>query len=113
MDDVDQVRSFNRTVTERVGALQDAYLGRGRPLGENRVLWEIADGTDLRALRARLGLDSGYLSRLIGSITAPPHRIESISSSSRRPRTKAGATSPCRRARPTETALPILISHST
>jgi len=66
--DVEQVRSFNRTVTERVGALQDAYLGRGRPLGENRVLWEIADGTDLRALRARLGLDSGYLSRLIGSL---------------------------------------------
>jgi DNA-binding MarR family transcriptional regulator len=66
--DVERVRSFNRTVTERVGALQDTYLGRGRPLGENRVLWEIAAGTDLRALRARLGLDSGYLSRLIGSL---------------------------------------------
>ena len=68
--DVEQVRSFNRTVTERVGALQDAYLGRGRPLGANRVLWEIGDGTDLRTLRARLGLDSGYLSRLIGVASA-------------------------------------------
>jgi DNA-binding MarR family transcriptional regulator len=67
-DDVEQVRSFNRTVTERVGALQDAYLGRGRPLGANRVLWEIGDGTDLRSLRATLNLDSGYLSRLIGAL---------------------------------------------
>jgi DNA-binding MarR family transcriptional regulator len=66
--DVERIRSFNRTVTERVGALQDAYLGRGRPLGANRVLWEIGDGTDLRSLRATLNLDSGYLSRLIGAL---------------------------------------------
>jgi len=68
MDDVARVRSFNRTVTERVGALQDSYLDLGRPLGANRVLWEIGDGTDLRALRARLDLDSGYLSRLIAGL---------------------------------------------
>ena len=49
--DVERVRSFNRTVTERVGALQDAYLASDRPLGADRVLWEIGDGTDLRALR--------------------------------------------------------------
>ena len=65
MDGVAQVRSFNRTVTERVGALQDSFLERGRPLGASRVLWEIGDGTDARALRERLGLDSGYLSRLL------------------------------------------------
>jgi DNA-binding MarR family transcriptional regulator/GNAT superfamily N-acetyltransferase len=71
MDDVatQAVRSFNRTVTQRVGALQDAYLARARPLGASRVLWEIGDdGTDLRALRVRLGLDSGYLSRLVRSL---------------------------------------------
>jgi DNA-binding MarR family transcriptional regulator len=68
MDDIGQVRSFNRTVTERVGALQDTYLGRDRPLGANRVLWEIGDGTDLRSLRTMLNLDSGYLSRLIGGL---------------------------------------------
>jgi DNA-binding MarR family transcriptional regulator len=63
---IEHVRSFNRTVTERIGALQDEYLARGRPLGASRVLWEIGrDGTDLRALRARLDLDSGYLSRLV------------------------------------------------
>jgi DNA-binding MarR family transcriptional regulator len=68
MDDVARVRSFNRTVTERIGALQDAYLASPRPLGADRVLWEIGEGSDLRTLRARLGLDSGYLSRLIGSL---------------------------------------------
>ena len=46
--DVERVRSFNRTVTERIGALQDAYLASDRPLGADRVLWEIGDGTDLR-----------------------------------------------------------------
>jgi DNA-binding MarR family transcriptional regulator/GNAT superfamily N-acetyltransferase len=61
-----RVRSFNRTVTQRVGALSDHYLARGRPLGASRVLWEIGPGgTDARALRARLDLDSGYLSRLL------------------------------------------------
>src|SRR3954466_2613792 len=66
---VDAVRSFNRTVTERVGALDDHYLSRDRPLGEARVLWEVGgDGCELRELRSRLGLDSGYLSRLIRSL---------------------------------------------
>jgi DNA-binding MarR family transcriptional regulator len=66
---VAQVRSFNRLVTERVGALNDRYLSRARPLGEARVLWEIgAEGCEIRTLRARLGLDSGYLSRLLRSL---------------------------------------------
>jgi len=66
-----QVRRFNRLVTQRVGALDDHFLGRDRPLGESRVLFEIgAGGADLRDLRARLGLDSGYLSRVIRSLEA-------------------------------------------
>ena len=66
-----RVRSFNRLVTQRVGALEASYLKRGRPLGEARLLFEIGvDGADLRALRDRLGLDSGYLSRLLNSLTA-------------------------------------------
>lgn len=60
-----QVRRFHRLVTQRAGALEDHFLGRDRPLGESRVLWEIGrGGADLRDLRARLGLDSGYLSRI-------------------------------------------------
>ncbi|WUJ73538.1 helix-turn-helix domain-containing GNAT family N-acetyltransferase [Kribbella soli] len=66
-----EVRRFNRMVTQRVGALQEDYLARGRPLGEDRVLWEIgADGCDVRTLRARLDLDSGYMSRLLRSLTS-------------------------------------------
>jgi DNA-binding MarR family transcriptional regulator/GNAT superfamily N-acetyltransferase len=68
---VEQVRRFNRTVTQRVGALDDHFLARDRPLGEARVLWEIgADGCEVRALRARLGLDSGHLSRLLRALEA-------------------------------------------
>src|SRR5882724_1633068 len=66
---VDQVRRFNRTVTQRIGALSDEFLARGRPLGQARVLWEIGPGgSDVRRLRARLDLDSGYLSRLLRSL---------------------------------------------
>lgn len=68
-DAVRQVRQFNRTVTEQVGALQDHYLSRQRSLGAARVLWEIGhDGREIRELRSRLGLDSGYLSRLLRSL---------------------------------------------
>ena len=68
---VSQVRRFNRLVTQRVGALEDGFLARDRPLGEARLLWEIgADGCELRSLRARLDLDSGYLSRLLRSLEA-------------------------------------------
>ncbi len=66
---IEQVRRFNRAVTQRAGALEDAFLARGRPLGQARVLWEIGpDGCDVRDLRARLGLDSGYLSRLLRAL---------------------------------------------
>ena len=66
---IEQVRSFNRTVTQRIGVLQDEYLARGRPLGASRVLWEVGKApVDVRALRARLDLDSGYLSRLLRAL---------------------------------------------
>lgn len=68
---IGQVRRFQRTVTQRIGALDDRFLARDRPLGQARLLWEIgADGTEVRALRARLELDSGYLSRLLRSLEA-------------------------------------------
>src|SRR3982751_4530897 len=63
------VRRFNRTVTERVGVLRGDFLGRRRPYGESRLLWEIGeDGCELRELRTRLSLDSGYLSRSLRSL---------------------------------------------
>ncbi|MCI0687055.1 MAG: helix-turn-helix domain-containing GNAT family N-acetyltransferase [Sporichthyaceae bacterium] len=69
-----QVRRFNRVVTQRVGALHDHFLARDRSLGEARLLWEIGAtgqaGRDVRALRSQLGLDSGYLSRLLQALQA-------------------------------------------
>ncbi len=66
---VAQVRSFNRLVTERIGALDQGFLGRGRPLAEARLVWEIGEGgRDVRELRRGLGLDSGYLARLLRSL---------------------------------------------
>ncbi|MFE7115600.1 GNAT family N-acetyltransferase [Streptomyces sp. NPDC057654] len=74
MEQVEQVRRFNRTVAERVGVLHDRYLGGTRPYGQARLLWEIGDrlgdeGThDVRSVRDRLGLDSGYVSRLLRAL---------------------------------------------
>src|SRR5919204_1930677 len=65
---LEQVRSFNRVVTQAIGALQENYLSRRLPLGEARLLWEIGEGCEVRELRARLDLDSGYLSRLVRSL---------------------------------------------
>jgi DNA-binding MarR family transcriptional regulator/GNAT superfamily N-acetyltransferase len=68
---VEQVRSFNRTMTERVGVLNDHFLGRNHPLGEARLLWEIGtEGARVRSLRSQLGLDSAYVSRLLRSLEA-------------------------------------------
>jgi DNA-binding MarR family transcriptional regulator/GNAT superfamily N-acetyltransferase len=67
--DTQRVRSFNRSVSQRIGALHEDYLASDRSLGASRVLWEIGEeGADLRELRARLDLDSGYLSRLVRSL---------------------------------------------
>ena len=66
---MDQVRGFNRVVTQRVGVLDDHYLGRNRPVGQDRMLWEIGnEGCEVRALRARLGLDAGHASRLLRAL---------------------------------------------
>ena len=64
-----QVRSFNRTVAERIGALDDRFLQRSRPINEARLLWEIGTReAELRALRLRLRLDSGYLTRILRAL---------------------------------------------
>lgn len=66
MNGIQRIRTFNRTLTRRLGVLNEKYLGRDRPLIESRLLFEIgADGAPVRDLRARLGLDSGFLSRML------------------------------------------------
>jgi DNA-binding MarR family transcriptional regulator len=65
------VRRFTRTVTQRVGALDDRFLARDRPLALSRLLWEIGDeGAEVVMLRARLGVDSGQMSRMLRALEA-------------------------------------------
>src|SRR5262245_23838408 len=62
---ISTVRSFYRALTLRVGVFTDSFLGRGRPLAQARLIFEIGpDGADVRELRSHLDLDSGYLSSL-------------------------------------------------
>ena len=69
MDAVSQVRRFNRAVTLQAGALEGGFLGRKRSLGACRLLFEIGtEGIEIRTLRARLALDSGYTSRLLRAL---------------------------------------------
>ncbi len=67
---VETFRQFRRVMTREVGALQDDFLGRGRPSGASRLLWEMGDGpVEVASLRDRLGLDAGYASRLLTILT--------------------------------------------
>jgi GNAT superfamily N-acetyltransferase/DNA-binding HxlR family transcriptional regulator len=71
LDAIARLRRFNRAVTREVGALDQSYLGRGRPLGAARVLQLITpQGTDIAEIRAKLALDSGLLSRLLRTLEA-------------------------------------------
>ena len=67
---VETVRRFNRSYTQRIGALEESFLGTGRPLGASRLLFEVGpDGAAVRELRERLDLDSGYLTRLLSRLS--------------------------------------------
>jgi DNA-binding MarR family transcriptional regulator len=84
---VEQVRSFSRTVTQRVGALNDRFMERNRPLAQSRMLWEIGlEGCEIRLLRSRLGLDSGHASRLLRALEAEGLIVVEPSASDRRVR---------------------------
>jgi DNA-binding MarR family transcriptional regulator len=92
---VAQVRRFNRTVTQRIGVLNENFLASNRSLGQNRLLWEIGlDGCDIRSLRERLDLDSGYVSRLLRALETGGHVVVEPSPNDRRIRiarlTRAG-----------------------
>jgi DNA-binding MarR family transcriptional regulator/N-acetylglutamate synthase-like GNAT family acetyltransferase len=66
---VQAVRAFNRFYTQRIGVLQRGLLHSPYSLTEVRVLYELANGTNLTAseLQSRLRLDPGYLSRIVRS----------------------------------------------
>ena len=66
-DRTEAVRAFNRFYTRRIGLLQRGLLDSEYSLPEVRVLYEIANDKDVSAtdLVALLGIDAGYLSRML------------------------------------------------
>ncbi len=65
------IRRFNRFYTRKIGVLEQQLLQSPFSLTEARVLFELAQHDDLtaREIGAKLGLDPGYLSRIVHTFT--------------------------------------------
>lgn len=89
MDDrVARIRRFNRAYTRRIGALGSSHLDSRWSLTDVRVLYEVAHRPDVvaAALSADLGLDAGYLSRVLARLERDGVIVRSASANDGRQR---------------------------
>jgi DNA-binding MarR family transcriptional regulator/GNAT superfamily N-acetyltransferase len=80
------VRHFNRIYTRRIGVLQDGFLDTPYSLAEARVLYELSrrDKSTASEVAAALGLDHGYLSRILRGFGERGLIVKTASPSDRR-----------------------------
>src|SRR5207253_5369196 len=71
-EQISEVRAFNRDYTRRIGVLSEGLLDSPYSLTEVRVMYEIAHrpGVVAAQLAGELGLDRGYLSRILRGFEA-------------------------------------------
>ena len=83
---VGAVRRFNRLYTKRIGVLQDGFLDTPYSLAECRVLYELAsrDKATATEVAAALGLDHGYLSRILRGFSERGLVVKTCSPNDRR-----------------------------
>jgi DNA-binding MarR family transcriptional regulator/GNAT superfamily N-acetyltransferase len=83
---VGAVRRFNRLYTRRIGVLEDGFLGTPYSLAQARVLYELArrDKSTATEVAAELGLDHGYLSRMLREFSERGLVVKTASPNDRR-----------------------------
>jgi DNA-binding MarR family transcriptional regulator/N-acetylglutamate synthase-like GNAT family acetyltransferase len=84
----ERIRRFNRFYTEKIGVLREGLLRSPFSLAEARVIYEIAraDRPAAAEIRRRLGMDAGYLSRIVQRLVEAGvlHRATSSADARRR-----------------------------